>query len=844
MIPTDRIRKKAKDAGFAVTIAAVGIFIIVGSFFIGRFISFENAENNLSKAVEYLKEQCVSYDEIILSDEVKSLVRITEKTSEVAFHFNKDTAEYPENWLNDFAVNQRISAIKIVDEDLRTVFSYSETPSIGGWDTLIGNDAVISVIKNPKTIYSERVTKSGLYYDIAVVSRNDDKGAVLCCFQQDRSILETKQSTVENLIASHELMLDGRIFLTEGNKIIGTNIKNPDNMSTDSFPLIRELEEQPVSEKLIRLTEENGYVWYAGKASCRNYGIYIFYPAKNVFSECLVIMSVAVTVYIIFVLSAIALRIRNNHAHLREIKDKYEIIDAISNIYVSSVLIDIKNDSYDFIQSKYGTGKRAGADTAAEFVTKVCPNHVGEEYRKEYSEFIDLETLGDRLVGNNYIYYVYQSPKGIWLQDILVEKERDKDGKLCSALLIVRNIDAFKQKEVSYQKQLEQAVEKERQANSAKTDFLRRMSHDVRTPINVIIGMTNIARKNREDIEVRDYCDAKTLEAAEFLIELVDDILTINKLDSGETELKEEKFVLNDIVSELSSIISAQALAKNVTVADPEITAEHSAFIGDALYFRQIILNIMTNAVKYNKDGGKVTTSFTEIQKDGKTFIRFVCEDTGTGMSPEYQKHMFEPFSQENSTVKNVFGGIGLGLSVVRKLTETMGGDIGVESEKDVGTKFTVTLPFTPTSAEDGKATKDETSGLDGINVLMAEDNELNAEIAEFILKDSGAEVTRVSDGKEAVEAFERSAPEEFDIILLDMMMPVMNGTEAAKVIRRLDRPDAKTVPIFAMTANLFENDIEECKKAGMDEHIAKPLNAAKLTETILKYVRKERGTK
>lgn len=843
MIPTKKTEKKANNTGFVATMITVWVAVIVLSFFIGRYISLQNAEKTLTRTVEYLKDQCISYDEIILSDKVKSLVRLTEKASEVAFHFTKDQEEYPKDWLNEFAVNQRISAIKVVDKDLRTVFSYSETPDDGIWDTLTG-DTVRSVIEKPKTVYAERVKKNNLYYDIAVVSRQDAEGAVLCCFQQDEEILDTKQSTVENLLASHELVLNGKIFITEKDRIIGTNITDSNNTSTDSFPLIKELEKQPVSEKLIRLTQENGYAWYAGKASCRNYGIYIFYPAKNVFSECFVIMSAAVIVYIIFVISAIALRIRNNQVHLKEIKDKYEIIGAISNIFVSSVLIDIKNSSYYLIKSKNGIGKRAGTDTAAEFVTGLCLEHVGEEYRKEYAEFIDLETLGDRLAGKNDIYYIYQNSDGIWFQDILVEKERDKDGKLCSALLIVRNINDFKQKEISYQKQLEQAVEKERQANNAKTDFLRRMSHDIRTPINVIIGMTTIARKNREDIETRDYCNDKTLGAAAFLLELVDDVLTINKLDSGETELKEEKFVLNDVVSDIVSMISAQALIKHVTVTPPEITAEHSAFIGDALSFRQIILNITANAVKYNKDGGKVMTSFTEIQRDGKTFIRFVCEDTGIGMSPEYQKHMFEPFSQENSTVKNAFGGIGLGLPVVSKMTEAMGGEVEVESEKDVGTKFTVTLPFTPTVAEEGKTAEDEPKRLDGIKVLMAEDNELNAEIAEFFLKDSGAEVTCVSNGKEAVEAFERSAPGEFDIILLDMMMPVMNGTKAAEVIRKLERPDAETIPIFAMTANLFENDIEECKKAGMDEHIAKPLNAAKLTETIFKYVRKKRGAK
>ena len=224
----------------------------------------------------------------------------------------------------------------------------------------------------------------------------------------------------------------------------------------------------------------------------------------------------------------------------------------------------------------------------------------------------------------------------------------------------------------------------------------------------------------------------------------------------------------------------------------------------------------MTNAVKYNKDGGKITTSFTEKESDGKTYIEFICEDTGIGMSPEYQKHMFEPFSQENAVTKNVFGGIGLGLSVVSRLTAVMGGTVAVESEQGVGTKFTITVPLEPTERVIEEQPK-ETQNLDGINILMAEDNELNAEIAEFILKEKKATVTCVTNGKEAVAAFTSSLPREFDLILMDVMMPEMTGIEATKVIRRLDRPDAKTIPIFAMTANLFDEDIAECKKAGYE---------------------------
>ena len=404
-------------------------------------------------------------------------------------------------------------------------------------------------------------------------------------------------------------------------------------------------------------------------------------------------------------------------------------------------------------------------------------------------------------------------------------------------------IEAQQKKEVEYQLKLKQSMEEAVRANIAKTDFLRRMSHDIRTPINGIRGMVEIGRYYKDDLEKQSDCREKVWEASGFLLDLVNDVLDMNKLESGQIQLSEDSFDLQDILNEVTSILTVQAKKKNVCFYPIQTQIMHWHLIGSPLHLRQILLNIMGNAIKYNKEGGSVTTSVTETESTSdfnRVMLEFICQDTGIGMSKDFQEHMFEPFAQEKEMMQTVYSGTGLGLPIVKKIIEVMQGTIDYTSEKEKGTTFVIRLPFQVDKKKEQYTVQDEeakTVVLDGMKVLLAEDNVLNMEIADFICENEGMIVTKAWNGKEALELFEQAEPGTFDIILMDLMMPVMSGLETAKNIRALQRPDAKTIPIIAMTANAFSDDVADCKAAGMNEHVSKPLDADKLIETIAKYV-------
>ena len=397
------------------------------------------------------------------------------------------------------------------------------------------------------------------------------------------------------------------------------------------------------------------------------------------------------------------------------------------------------------------------------------------------------------------------------------------------------------EKDEKYKAELLTAAKKAEAANEAKTEFLQRMSHDIRTPINGICGMLDMAEHYADDMEKQKECRTKMKEASNLLLELVNDVLDMSKLDAGEVVLEESPFNLSKISEEVLVVIEQIAAEQNIRIVWEKKEIIHRDLIGSPGYVKRVMMNILSNAVKYNRENGHIYLSCMEIpsEQPGMTTMEFICRDTGIGMTEEFQKHIFEPFAQEYTGSRTKFVGTGLGMAIARKLVEKMGGTITFESAEDVGTTFVIRVPFridTDRSDRVETGEKQEAS-IRGMHILLAEDNELNMEIAEFMLQNEGAVVTKAWNGQEAVELFEKSRYGEFDVILMDIMMPVMNGYEATKMIRSLDREDAKEVPIIAMTANAFTEDRIRAKEAGMDEHVAKPVDMELLVKIIHKLV-------
>ena len=398
------------------------------------------------------------------------------------------------------------------------------------------------------------------------------------------------------------------------------------------------------------------------------------------------------------------------------------------------------------------------------------------------------------------------------------------------------------EKDEKYKAELLRAAKKAEAANEAKTEFLQRMSHDIRTPINRICGMIDVADHYAEDMKKQTECRAKIKEASHLLLELINEVLDMSKLESDEVILEEIPFNLNSISEEILGVIEQMATEQNIRILWEEKEVTHWNLIGSPVHVKRTLMNILSNAVKYNKENGYVYISCREIpsKQTAMTTLEFVCRDTGIGMTEAFQKRIFEPFAQEHAGSRTKFAGTGLGMPITKKLVEKMGGTISFESKEGIGTTFLIRIPFRiDTDRKDRTEAEEKTeTSIQGLHVLLTEDNELNMEIAEFVLQNEGTVVTKAWNGQEAVDIFRKSSPGEFDVILMDIMMPVMNGYEAAKMIRSLDREDAKVIPIIAMTANAFIEDRMRAKEAGMDEHIAKPVDRKLLVKVINELVK------
>ena len=405
-----------------------------------------------------------------------------------------------------------------------------------------------------------------------------------------------------------------------------------------------------------------------------------------------------------------------------------------------------------------------------------------------------------------------------------------------------------KEKDETYKAELLRAAKKAEAANEAKTEFLQRMSHDIRTPINGICGMINVADHYADNMEKQTECRAKIKKTSHLLLELINEVLDMSKLESDEVVLEDIPFNLNSIFEEILGVIEHMAAEQNIRIIWEEKEVTHWNLIGSPVHVKRILMNILSNAVKYNKENGYVYISCREIpsKQTAMPTLEFVCRDTGIGMTEAFQKRIFEPFAQEHAGSRTKFAGTGLGMPITKKLVVKMGGTISFESKEGTGTTFVIRIPFQiDADMKDRNETEEKTeTSIQGLHVLLTEDNELNMEIAEFVLQNEGAVVTKAWNGQKAVDIFRKNRPGEFDVILMDIMMPVMNGYEAAKMIRSLDREDAKVIPIIAMTANAFTEDKMRAKEAGMDEHIAKPVDGKLLVKVINELVKRDQREK
>lgn len=474
------------------------------------------------------------------------------------------------------------------------------------------------------------------------------------------------------------------------------------------------------------------------------------------------------------------------------------------------------------------------------------------EDRERVSYFLSIRGMREQLKEKNYVEEKYrrtlEGGQVVWCLTSLTVLER-KEQLPVTVIIAIRNIEAIIAEEEKQKRQLHMAMQKAEAANLAKADFLSRMSHDIRTPINTIMGMTEIAKSNLDDKERVLDCFKKITLASNHLLAMINEVLDMSKIDTGKMTLRQEPFSMEELLENFIAMAKSQTNEKHHTLNVTLAPIEHKYLLGDSVRIQQVFMNMISNAVKYTPEGGNISITMREVWESGKDYSRFLFEfkDNGIGMSREFRQKIFEPYEREKNTAVENIQGTGLGMYISHKFISMMGGEIQVESEVGVGTCFTVIIPLRHDSNQriqqeekcqaQAELEKWKQTDFSGKRILLVEDNEFNQEIAQVMLESVGIQVVIAPNGQKALQIFNTHPEGFFDMIFMDIQMPGMNGYETTRRIRALGRGDASQIPIIAMTADVFAEDVQAAKDAGMNEHMGKPLEVETLRKTLCRWL-------
>lgn len=808
------------------------------------------AENTM----DTLKQQCSSFNKLVDSDRTKGLFRLTDLLRDFSNRLVDEPSLADDTMLEQYVDSLRISGVTLLDSELHTQASgHTRRFSNPDWQKTDIGSRFADIINYPAKIFAERTEVNGEYYDVCAVARKDEPGIIIGYYKQPSGLISDTENDLESLLTGLNLEQNGHYAIIEDGNVRATSASSMQDKKVSDNAVLQQLSHIDQDGKL-HLIKASGKHYWGYRSSYEGYIICIYYPFATVFSGSLSASALFAAVYFFFCVLYFALRNRTlyeNQEKLKESNSKLtetvQMLRSLETIYFSLFYVDLSADVYNTIYVAPWLEKATPQHGA---FTSLKRNYIGNmvvpSYRKELEHRLSADFIRENLCKENMtdaqksFYTDYQSVRNgemKWCRITITVVDFDEAGTPVHILALLQDVDREKTKEADYQAQILKEAHEAKVANLAKTEFLRRISHDIRTPINGIKGYIDMAESHTDDPEIQAHCRKNISAVLHTLLELVNSILDMSKLESDEVVLEETPFNLTELLDEINTVLEPQTSSKNIEyeiIRQSALPVNH--LIGSPRYLSQILINIASNSIKYGKSGGYLRLNTRLISStEQEAVYEFTCEDNGIGMSEEFQKHLFEPFTQEAQNARTKYEGVGLGLSIVKKLVDALGGTITCHSEKDIGTTFRVQLTFRidkDYKASEKAAEKSNHTALEGKNVLLAEDNELNMEIAEFLLTDRGAKVTKAWNGEEAVNTFAASETGFFDIIFMDIMMPVKDGLTATREIRSLDREDAKTVPITAMSANAFTDDIRRSLDAGMNAHISKPIDEAKLTAT------------
>lgn len=840
----------------------IGIVLVLAAVPISVYIEILQSRDLAESAAATLKTQCASFSRVVATDRTKSLFRMTGLLRDFRSRLADEPELVDDAALEEYVDSLRISGVVLLNGELETDASgYTRSFRSSGWTETDLGRRFADILTHPAKIFAERVEADGEFYDLCAMARQDAPGIIIGFYKQPTGLVSDSESDLESMLSGLYLENRGHYVIFSGGRVSATSDPAFNGADVDGSDFLRQLSGIEKDGQLHQFAADGQY-WWGYRSAYEDYGVMVYYPALSVFSDCFVTVGIVVVIYLIACVMIFALRNRAlaaNQEKLREsnqrLTETVTMLKSLETIYFCLFYVDVRENVYKTVYVAPWLENIVPANGDFGFLKDLFLSMmVVEKYRDEIAHVLSYEYICDNLSRDRItemrrsFYADYQATRDDeirWCRVSATVADYDEDGKPRHVLALLQDVDKEKAREAAYQARIEKEAQEAKVANSAKDEFLRRISHDIRTPINGIRGYIQLGADHPEDQELQQHCRDSATIALDTLLELVNSLFDMSKLENGDIVLEDKPFDIMEMLEEVNVVVIPQAQAKNISYevlrkGDLPVTR----LIGSPRHAKQILYNISGNAVKYGREGGyvRVNTRMVSRTEDTVTY-EFICSDNGIGMSAEFQAHLFEPFSQEAQTARSTYQGAGLGLSIVKKLVDALGGTITCQSEKNVGTTFTTRLTFRVDKdyRQPGELEQQPSRDcLNGLNILLVEDNELNMEIADMVLTSHGASVTKAWNGQEAVDTFRVSDVGFYDAVCMDIMMPVMDGMTAAREIRALDRPDAGTVTIIAMSANAFPDDVRASLDSGMNAHLPKPLVVRDVLSTILRYCRKD----
>ena len=823
-------------------IIITGYLILYVVFQITSNSEKHNISQEADEVLEFLQSSCQKYDDYQLGNQVDNLQNLQLKAENLCRYLN-DIVLSSNDQLAQFEEDQSLTGIWILDADLNTEY-YADRDQMERSNLLeqiLSEDNAANVQQYPQKSYAERIVLDDSSYDYVIIAREDRDGVIICYEDVTADDEDMSEFSLNSLLSGDSFRNNAIIVITDGKQVLCSNAKEQVGRMMEKCPAV-DIEDGEASDSDHGMFQmnSNGDNWYGKHDIYREYYLYVFYKDSDVFSDRQPIMVMTLALYVFGCLSLIILVQYIRRSKMKRKEKEYHLINVIASIYSANLaLYPEENIWKPIVMSKRLEKVISHIPQADQMLDTFNRERVAPAYQEAFGEFLKLKDLEERLGDRRFIGYTFEDVEGLWYQALLIPQKFEQDDHKQIVMLVIRDVSEQKRKEMTYQEDLRVTAEEAERANAVKTDFLKRMSHDIRTPINGIRGLVNVGKNHIHDVDKIEECLDEIMRSSDMLVDLVNNVLNMSKLESGGIQLTEEAFDLQEMLNDVERFVNVQAERKQISLQINSTEVEHYHLIGSPLHIRQIFQNIIENAVKFNTDSGSVNVVCRELARDENTVeLEMVCADTGIGMSEEFQKHVFEAFVQEDTSARTTYSGIGLGLAITKKLVNCMDGEISFESERGIGTVFTVKLPVQiDRTYYQLSEKKDPSQVMKGLRILLVEDNELNMEITKYMMTEQGAVVTEAWNGKEATDIYESCESGTFDVILMDIMMPVMNGLEAARCIRASEKEDAQSIPIIAVSANAFDDDIAQSLAAGMNIHLAKPLEFQKVIEAIAALV-------